>query len=571
MDIFFVISGYLITSILIRDEATGRRNFGRFYQRRIARLLPSFVVVAVATLIASRFVYSSQDFASTGAGLAAATIYVANLKFLAQGDYFALSPDAQPFLHCWSLSLEEQFYLLFPVAFAALGTCANKRRSKIMVALCVVSFASSVLLTPIRPTWAFYLLPTRAWELLAGSLTVLGSWERQIEKRGWQPSPWGQAIGLALIAISFAVISEGPTFPGYAAMLPVLGTLCILGSSSDPNGAVERALAWTPLVLVGRLSYSLYLWHWPIFSLVDYKLLWTSLIVRSIVKIALTVPITLACFFLVEAPARALLNRPGRRLVAFGFLACTLVVLVPVGVMVRRANYVNVEREDVARGGTVYNRDGKKGTIVLTGDSHASMYGKVLVNIAEDLGVRLDILSVAAGDPLPETANSSSSTSFWQESLSVVRQAHPDIVLLVCNWMWKLDGDRSRLGIAIDDLKQYAGHIVLITQPPVLPPSASREGIRNGSRPPFREDQRGRRQRLEANAWVTHFATDDRVIAIDIERYFQGEDGGIRFADHEGRELYHDRDHLTGAGAALVEDDLRRAIADVMSGRHDAR
>jgi len=117
VDIFFVLSGYLITSIILRDCERERFSFGRFYQRRIARLLSAFFVVAIATLVGALFVYSDQNIASAGAALSAAAASIANFKFMMQGNYFALSPDAQPFLHCWSLSVEEQFYMLFPATF----------------------------------------------------------------------------------------------------------------------------------------------------------------------------------------------------------------------------------------------------------------------------------------------------------------------------------------------------------------------------------------------------------------------------------------------------------------------
>jgi peptidoglycan/LPS O-acetylase OafA/YrhL len=282
VDIFFVISGYLITSIILRDCERNRFSFGRFYQRRIARLLAAFFAVALATLIGALFIYSAQDFASTGATLSATAASMANLKFMLQGNYFALSPDAQPFLHCWSLSVEEQFYLLFPALFFLLYWKANKYRIHVLTGLFAVSLLSCIALTHARPEWAFYLLPTRAWELLAGGILATLNGKRLTDAKLFNSLPF---IGLVLICTSFLLISESPAFPGYVAILPVVGTACFLLPYENSSTFAERILSCDALVLVGRMSYSLYLWHWPVFSLVDYKLYWESPLVRLALKI----------------------------------------------------------------------------------------------------------------------------------------------------------------------------------------------------------------------------------------------------------------------------------------------
>jgi len=527
VDIFFVISGYLITGVILRDAERERFRFGRFYQRRIARLLPAFVVVAVATLVGAASIYSPQDLASTGATLSAAAASVANLKFLLQGNYFALSPDSQPFLHCWSLSVEEQFYLLFPAALLVL-----RRRPRALFGLFAVSFLCYLALYRGRPEWAFYLLPARAWELLAGSMIA-----------GWKGRSFRLPhVGLVLIGISFVA--------GDYVVLPVMGAVCLL-MAGDTGTLSSRPLVW-----VGRMSYSLYLWHWPVFSLVDYELYWQSAMVRMALKVAISFVAAAMCFYLVERPGRLLLNDPGKRRVAFGVLTASLATLIPLGIVVRNANYVNAGARTIRNGGLRFNAGGKNGSMVLMGDSHGSMYGKLAKEIAVDRDLRLDVISVEAGDPLPNSTGAS--PSLWHDSLAVVKKEQPDYLLFVCKWQ-KLRDDRDRLAIALQALKPYARDILLITQPPVLPENATREAIRNGARPPFRENAGERSARLERNNLVKS-ANGANVQVIDIEPLFAGESGEIHWVDDHWTQLYQDRDHLSAAGAKLVKPELMKAM-----------
>ena len=229
VDVFSVISGFLITSILLREYEHNSFSLWKFYQRRIARLFPAFFTVALVTLLGAFFIYSAQDLASCGATLASAALSVVNFKHMLQGSYFTISPDAQPFLHYWSLSVEEQFYMLFPAILLFLYLKANRHKTVILVALCGASLVACIALTYRKPEWAFYLLPTRAWELMAGSILANLSANRPAadDKNSlWSALP---LAGLTLIFISLFSLNEGPTFPGYHAILPVLGAVCFLG------------------------------------------------------------------------------------------------------------------------------------------------------------------------------------------------------------------------------------------------------------------------------------------------------------------------------------------------------
>jgi peptidoglycan/LPS O-acetylase OafA/YrhL len=569
VDVFFVISGYLITSILLREYEHNTFSLGKFYQRRIARLFPAFFTVGLTTLVGAAFVYSAQDLASCGANLTAATLSVANIKYLLQGSYFTFSPDAQPFLHYWSLSVEEQFYLLFPITLLLLYLKANKYKTVILALLCGASLLGCIALTHTKPTWAFFLLPTRAWELLAGGIVANVS-AHQPRSDSTDTKFWASLslAGLALIAVSLFVIKEGPRFPGYLATLPVLGTVAVLGLGKGSSGLSEWLLSRRPMALIGRMSYSLYLWHWPIFSLVDYRFYLASPPVRIGLKLALSLAATVLCFFLIENPGRVFLNHPRRRRVAFAFLGCALLSFVPLGIAVRKANYLNAEMRDIRDGGLVFNKASKKGSMVLMGDSNGSMYGKVAKTVAYELGFRLNVISVAAGDPLPHSAGPQ--PPLWVDSLAVVKRERPDSLVLVCAWQGKLKDDKGRLGIAIRELKQYARRIILITQPPELPELANREAMRNGSRPPFREDPAERAARMESNALVKGFQGGN-VRVIDIELLLATDDGGIRFADNNANWLYNDSNHLSGIGADLVKADLVKATTEPTDQTADTR
>jgi peptidoglycan/LPS O-acetylase OafA/YrhL len=555
VDIFFVVSGYLITSIILRDCESNRFSFGRFYQRRIARLLPAFFTVAVATVLGAFFVYSNQDLASAGANLSASAASIANLKFMLQGNYFVLSPDAQPFLHCWSLSVEEQFYLIFPIAFLVLSQKAYSYKAHFLAAFGVVSFLACIVITYMRPEWAFYLLPTRAWELLVGA--ILATWKQQRLAKGVLVVSL-PSLGLVLIILSFFLITQGRSFPGYLAALPVGGTAFLLNQIDTSTGFAGRLLSWRPLVLVGRMSYSLYLWHWPVFSLVDYRFYLASPHVRLILKILVSGFLTTACFVFVEQPGRVYLNHPSRRRLAFTALVCSLVTLIPLGILIRKTNYIDADMSAIVKGGIRFNQSANKGSMILMGDSNGSMYGKMAKDLAKELGLKLNVISVDAGDSLPHSSGQKS--PLWEASLDVVRRDQPDFLVLVCNWS-KLKGDEGRLGIALEQLKHFSSSVILITQPPELPEVASREGIRNGNRPPFIEDPKERTARQKFNNVVKSLQRKN-VTVVDIESLFSGNEGVVRFTDDYGNQLYQDSNHLSAAGANLVKAYLVKAMID---------
>jgi peptidoglycan/LPS O-acetylase OafA/YrhL len=555
VDIFFVISGYLITSILLQACEARKFSLAKFYQRRIARLFPAFFTVALTSLAAASVIYTPQDFASAGAVLVAASLSLANMKFMLQGNYFEVSPDAQPYLHYWSLSVEEQFYLIFPTALYFIIKCARHRLRTILAVIGVASFCASALLTPFNPVWAFYLLPTRAWELCAGAFIAALPYRTEATQEA-SAARWLPAAGLLLIAASFALIHEGPAFPGLIAAFPVIGAAAIIWPGANRDWT-HKLLASSAMVTIGRMSYSLYLWHWPTFCMVDYELYSAPAQVRLTLKIGISLLLTIITFYLIENPARAALNAPSNRKLAYAFFAATLALCIPLGMAVRNANYINAELGDVRRGGLVFPGRPGAPSIVLMGDSNGSMYGKLLKDICAELGYNLRVISVAAGDPFP---SSSHANQLWTDSAARVREAKPDYLVIAAAWAEKLRKDRTRLAAALDELKTHAKHIVLLNQPPILPSDASRAAIRNGARPPFLEVPAWREERRNANELLLTYKSPG-VTVLDIAGYFESGNGEVLYLDEQGHQLYHDAGHLSGYGANRVRSALQNALS----------
>ncbi|WP_417723096.1 acyltransferase family protein [Salipiger sp.] len=300
VDIFFVISGFLIGGILWREyETAGRIRLSHFYIRRFRRLAPAFFAMAVVTTLFAWALLLPFEFREYGKTLIAATVYLSNVLFFRQSGYFDTGAEDKPLLHTWSLAVEEQFYIFLPLFILLL----SRRRTVLLVALVGVwaaSLAACIGLTPSQPTATFYLFPFRAWELLSGVLLAIWGIETGRRWRGYAGLSW---IGLGLVAVSILFIPAGPHFPGLYAILPVLGTVLLLANGTGRN-PVNRLLSAPVPVFFGRISYSLYLWHWPVLTLSLYLRGGYANAAEAVAWMAVSVGLAWLSWRLIESPMR---------------------------------------------------------------------------------------------------------------------------------------------------------------------------------------------------------------------------------------------------------------------------
>ncbi len=456
VDVFFVLSGFLITGLLLRElETSGRINLAAFYARRLRRILPAALVSLAFTIAASVWLLPPLRVSEVARDGLYAALYASNVRFAVQAtDYLQAEVDPSPVLHFWSLGVEEQFYLFWPAL--VLLTAHRVRRflpyvGGMILLVTGASFAMSLHLTRANAPWAFFSLPTRAWELgIGGLLAVCARPIGRLPAVGATLLGW---IGIGMLILTAPWLRSTTPFPGVAAVLPTIGAAFVIAAGvREPLVAPARALANRLFRFLGRISYSLYLWHWPMLilpvALLEKEL---SLPVRIAVGIA-TIPVGAISQRLVEEPIRRgkIVGTVPQKNLLLAAAATSCVALYSLGVA--RLSSVDIAGTDLPRvyhdgchlnfkrtqnGTCAYGKLGSEKTIILFGDSHAAQWFPALEALSVENNWRLVSLTKSACPSLDITVYSSvlkrpyNECDEWREnSFSRITVERPALVVV---------------------------------------------------------------------------------------------------------------------------------------------
>lgn len=607
VDVFFVISGYLITAVICRELVAGRFSFVDFWARRVRRIIPALTVVMLAVLLVGWLLLTPHDYSQLGRAIRYQAMFISNILFMRQDSYFNPASDFKPLLHTWSLSVEEQYYIFFPLLLVVLNRYLRQWRW-VLFGLLLVSFGLNVWVIKRQPDAAFFLLPMRAWELLCGAaLAVLPSPQRSLR-------PWVyESVSVAgLLAVLYALFFFDKTtlFPGWAALFPVLGATAMLWANGQASTRVGRLLSLPWLVAVGLISYSLYLWHWPIFVYANAISIDGLQPLEAWAWIALSVALACLTWRYVELPFRDKSLFAGRKpMLAAGLASLLLVALA--GQWIRDADGVPerlsgqamryAQARDWQRGQTdcLLQKDspdlrkicrfgGDEATPPLQlvwGDSHAAALLPAIQADARRYGIPVWLASLSGCPPIMSRQVRSQCQDFNTQTLETIRQHKIRDVVLAARWSLYLygeeDGDRQHVLYGKDSLAQAEQQVArdLTRMVASLRAAGARVWI-------FKEvpmQRQGTVSRLSSLAMIGRSAADvgrpiadhqarQRFLASLFNRLSAGDpqvhildpaallcQDGICHAEFDGYSLYMDENHLSDQGG----ERMKRLLAPI--------
>ncbi|MDG1149851.1 MAG: acyltransferase family protein [Akkermansiaceae bacterium] len=608
VDVFFVISGYLITGILLRQLGEDRFSLMEFWARRVRRIVPAAIVMVVGALLIGAFLQTPERYASLARSAMAHVLMASNCYFTRDQGYFAEKSDHEPLLHTWSLSVEEQFYLIFPLIVCFVWKRAPQRLVLVFTSAALISFSWSWIEVVSNPKWAFFLLPARGWELLVGALLAILP---QKTMRSLGDEAWA-GLGLVLVLAPMFFFDRQTAFPGPGALAPVLGAALLIWTGGSTK--IGKLLGWRALVRIGLISYSLYLWHWPfvVFAremVIELTLTW---------KISLLVASLLAGYSSwrwVEMPSRSgLLLATRRRSLIFGLTSAVTLFVIAFSIKAsggfpsrlpaelrliisditwNGAEYTSAKSEAIPIG---FQDDGPV-DFVLWGDSHGASAAPAVNAVATDFKLKGHAYLNNGTPPVTglwfadmSEASAAEMVALNERVLAEIIDSKPMAVFLVGRWVARCEGYNEAEMVGEPDSLRFTTMLVdsMIPEPTFKEASSAlaRQIKAMGARlavhgiklvifqqvPESNESRTASRfysmKRFSGTSKVPQFTTTkdeflkrqertmkllenqttENVSVIDASsRFFFGDRDQLKV--YAERSYYRDEDHLTRAGA----------------------
>jgi peptidoglycan/LPS O-acetylase OafA/YrhL len=592
VDVFFVISGFLISRLILKELREEKFTFKGFWERRIRRIFPALFFVVIAVAVAGWFLLLPEDFAGVGKGIAAQASMLANVYCCLNMGYFEAADATRPLLHTGSLAVEEQFYMLFPLLLVWLY---RKKPGAMVKVLCAVAFVSLAVSSVGAYTWktpTFFLLPTRAWELLVGALLAVGGSEIKGSARSREVGGW---LGIGMVVAAIFCFRSGTPFPGIAALLPCVGTALVIWSSGDceERSSIGKVLALRPLVFIGLISYPLYLWHWPVIVFTRYWQLGSGTWFRILLVVASMVLATLSWKWL-EAPFRRRLAFP-TQIRIFSFFAVATAAMLIGGFVITHSGgfrsrfspevlayvkyavsakkvknekraYLDLSLKDVASGklGNIGLEATSEGPwVAVWGDSHAMVMSPAVDEMCKKYGKRGVQATHVGTAPIFNYASSgvgalgSDSVKFNEAVFAYLVQKHITNVVLISRWSQHIGSTEFQTAFvaSVKRLRDAGMHVYLVKDVPAaefdVPRAAALTVWRGGDLNSLGVPQKDYESMNRATDDLFKRVAGAGITVLDPSPYFLNTNGLCRI--HRNRELlYVDSHHLSFEGAKLV-------------------
>lgn len=456
VDVFFVISGYLITSIILNDLRAGSFSIVNFYERRARRILPALFLVMFSSLPFVWFWLSPEDMKAFSKGLIAVPLFVSNFLFWYQSGYFDIATEIKPLIHTWSLGIEEQFYLLFPLFLIMIWRWSAGKIIVALLTIFIASLSASQWGAYNYPDFAFYMLPTRAWELAMGAGVAFYYGQDNIKQHESCLAQWGSLLGLSMIVLSVFLYNKDTPFPGVYALVPTIGAALIIVYATHRTWT-GRLLGSKAVVGIGLISYSAYLWHQPIFAFARIRCHEAPTATLMLSLSAAVILVAYLSWRYIERPFR---NRHKfTRRQVFWYAVIGSICLISLGILGRKANYFhkyrmsaaqikvlatavgnpkkecqNIENRHELQPSEACEYFGKNITWAVFGDSHAGQLAYALASKLNIKGVGVKQLTNNGCEPSYGLPSPKSSCAEWTDAAVAYLDRSPAIKTVIVSY-----------------------------------------------------------------------------------------------------------------------------------------